>query len=142
MSREDLIIYLKQLTTLQRRIDKRLADIEALQTAASRIIPKYEPKVKGGSVYKAGNALVKKVDIEISLLDDCSRMVDLHRGLYQLFGQVGDDLQRLILEYRYIDGLTFEQIAGELELSLRHIFRLHKEALEEVLLIWTPPTKC
>ena len=142
MSREDLILYLKQYLTLDKTIDRKFETVEKLQDAASRITPSYEPKVKGGSVYKAGNALAAKADLERSLLDDLNQMVDLRREIGALFDQVEDPRQRLLLLYRYIDGLTFEQIAGEIELSLTYTFRLHKAALEEVLLIWAAPTKC
>lgn len=127
---------------LSKTIDKKLAVIESLQDAASRTTRRYEPKVKGGSIYKAGNALAKKIDLEKSLLDDLSRLIDLRYELDALFGQVNDHQLRLLLLYRYINGYTFERIAGKLELSLSYVFRLHKQALEEVLPIWTARNGC
>jgi hypothetical protein len=142
VSREDLILYLKQYVTLDKSIDRKFEAVEKLQDAASRTTRRYEPKVKGGSIYKAGNALAKKIDLEKSLLDDLSRLIDLHYELDALFGQVNDHQLRLLLLYRYIDGYTFERIAGKLELSLRYVFRLHKQALEEVWPIWTAQKGC
>ena len=141
MCREDLVDYLKQYTVLDRTIDRKLEAIEELQEAASRITARYEP-AKCGSIYKAGNALAKKIDLEKSLLDDLSRLIDLHYELDALFGQVNDHQLRLLLLYRYIDGYTFERIAGKLELSLRYVFRLHKQALEEVWTTWTALKRC
>ena len=142
MCREALISYLKQYTALDRTIDRKLAAIEGLQEAASRTTARYEPKAKGGSVYKAGNALAAKIDLEKSLLDDVSRLIDLYQELNSLFDHVDDDRLRLILLYRYIDGYTFEQIAEKLGLSWKRTFDLHKKALEEVWTIWTARNGC
>ncbi|MEG0324481.1 MAG: sigma factor-like helix-turn-helix DNA-binding protein, partial [Raoultibacter sp.] len=38
----------------------------------------------------------------------------------------------LVLHLRYISGLTFEEIAEELEMSVRHIHRLHLEAVDYI----------
>ena len=142
MCREDLVDYLKQYTVLDRTIDRKLEAIEELQEAASRITARYEPKAKGGSIYKAGNALAAKIDLEESLLDDISRLIDLYHELHRLFDQVNDGRLRLLLLYRYINGYTFEQIAEKLGLTWKRTFDLHKKALEEVWTIWTARNGC
>ena len=36
---------------------------------------------------------------------------------------------RILLTLRYLNGLTWEEIADILEVDVRHVYRLHKEAL-------------
>ena len=45
---------------------------------------------------------------------------------------MGDRQLREVLELRYLDGATFEEIAEEMGLSVRHVLRLHGAALEKI----------
>lgn len=45
--------------------------------------------------------------------------------------QVPQDSLRMILKCRYLEGMTFEQVAEALYISERHVYRLHKAALRE-----------
>lgn len=56
----------------------------------------------------------------------------LREEIEAAIGTVEDERLRLLLRYRYIDGLTFERIAVELNYSWRQICNLHGKALNEV----------
>lgn len=58
--------------------------------------------------------------------------VRLQEEIEAAIATVGDERLRLLLRYRYIDGLTFERIAVELNYSWRQICNLHGKALNEV----------
>ncbi|GKH46030.1 sigma factor-like helix-turn-helix DNA-binding protein [Anaerotruncus massiliensis (ex Togo et al. 2019)] len=58
--------------------------------------------------------------------------VRLREEIEAAIGTVEDERLRLLLRYRYIDGLTFERIAVELNYSWRQICNLHGKALNEV----------
>lgn len=68
-----------------------------------------------------------------------NRLTAQMRARIQLRGEiedaiesVPDDRLQLLLRYRYIEGLTFERIAVELNYSWRQICNLHGKALNEV----------
>ena len=84
----------------------------------------------------------------ISFLTDSTvkKLKDMVRYLYQradylqaIHARIGasiavveDDHYRELLTLRYIDGLTFEEIAVKMSYCQRYIFRLHKKALAQV----------
>lgn len=51
-----------------------------------------------------------------------------------LICSIEDERQRLILRMRFYDGLTLEQIASNLNLDERWIFRLQRKAMEQLLI--------
>ncbi len=60
----------------------------------------------------------------------------------KLLGEVRNSNYRLLLELRYLHGLTWEQIAERMRYSRRHIIRLHGSALlqmQDVLVCHPPP---
>lgn len=134
-----MIAYLKKFNKLDREISRNIDHIEKLQDRASRITPSYNPKVRGSStIYsKTEDTLIEKIDLERELMHDLDLYITWRQELSQLFDQVDDGRHRLLLEYRYIDGLTFEKIADKLDCTLRNIHRLHQETLKELLPIWT-----
>ena len=54
------------------------------------------------------------------------------RKIEQDIRGIEDEKQRLILEKHYIDGLTFEQIAEDMDLSVRHVIRLRDMAIFQI----------
>lgn len=38
--------------------------------------------------------------------------------------------QRILLTLRYLNGLTWQEVADILEVDVRHVYRLHKEAID------------
>jgi len=68
-----------------------------------------------------------------------NRLTAQMRARIQLRGEiedaiesVPDDRLQLLLRYRYIEGLTFERIAVELNYSWRQTVRMHGRALSEL----------
>lgn len=57
------------------------------------------------------------------------RLADLRQDIEGLFEQVPDQTLRLLLTYKYIDGLSFEEIADKLHYCWRQIARKHADAL-------------
>ncbi len=46
--------------------------------------------------------------------------------------RVKDPTGRMILMHRYLDGMTFDRISQQMYLSERHVYRLHRAALQEL----------
>jgi RNA polymerase sigma factor (sigma-70 family) len=60
---------------------------------------------------------------------DIDRLVAIRDGIKTIIEEVEDDRERLLLQYRYLDGRTFEEIAVQMNYSWRQIHRLHSRAL-------------
>ena len=52
--------------------------------------------------------------------------------IYRAIRTVEDPTRRLLLEYRYIHGLTWEQVAERMGYDLRWVHRLHGKALGQL----------
>lgn len=70
------------------------------------------------------------MDIEINKKTD--RLVDLKKEIVEVIGEIDNREYRLLLEMRYLRFMTWEEIAIELGYNVRHLYRVHKEALAKV----------
>ena len=64
--------------------------------------------------------------------------VRLRREIEDVIASVPDGRLRMLLRYRYIDGMTWERIAVNMCMDARWIRRLHGRALS-VLTLESPP---
>lgn len=60
------------------------------------------------------------------------RALDNRLAIRACINNVEDERYRTLLRYRYIEGLTFEDLAEKMGYSYRHVMNLHKKALEVV----------
>ena len=131
MTNREKIKYLKRYITLDREIDRKLEEVSRLRSKLTRItqVLTAEPR-GGGSIYgKTEEILAKIVDLEREIDANIDRLVAIRDGIKTIIEAVEDDRERLLLQYRYLDGKTFEKIAVEMNYSWRQIHRLHSRAL-------------
>lgn len=84
----------------------------------------------GGS--KIESAVSKIVDLEAEIGQEVNEMVRIRQEVKTAISTVGDERMERLLEYKYIHGMTFEQIAVEMGYSWRQTLRMHKRALEKM----------
>ena len=72
--------------------------------------------------------LEEKINAEIDLL------VDLKEQIRGVIAAVPDTDERMVLSYRYVHNLTWEQISDELNESVSTVKRRHKSALDHAVL--------
>ncbi len=131
MPNKDKIKYLKRYITLDREIDRKLEEVGRLRSKLTRVTEVYSTEPRGGgTIYgKTEEILAKIVDLEKEIDADIDRLVAIRDGIKTIIEAVEDDRERLLLQYRYLDGKTFEKIAVEMHYSWRQIHRLHSRAL-------------
>ena len=135
MSNKDKIKYLKRYITLDREIDRKLEEVARLRSKLTRVtqVLTAEPR-GGGSIYgKTEGILAKIVDLENEIDTDIDQLVAIRDEIKAVIESVEDDRERLLLQYRYLDGKTFEWIAAEMNYSWRQIHRLHSQALTNLM---------
>ena len=130
----DKIKYLKRYINLDREIDRKLEAVSLLRSKLTRIIQVYSTEPRGGgTIYgKTEGILAKIVDLENEIDTDIDRLISIRDNIKAVIEAVEDDRERLLLQYRYLDGRTFEEIAVQMHYSWRHIHRLHSRALSNV----------
>ena len=131
MTNKDKIKYLKRYINLDREIERKLEEVARLRSKLTRVTEVYSTEPRGGgSIYgKTEEILAKIVDLEKEIDTDVDRLVTIRDGIKTIIEAVEDDRERLLLQYRYLDGKTFEWIAAKMNYSWRQIHRLHSKAL-------------
>lgn len=129
----DKIKYLSRYRWLNKEIDRKLVEKNRFVALACRVSPvvSMEPK-GGGSIYKQSDIVAKIVDLEIEINDDIDELLVLKKEIEQVISSVDNPPERLLLKYRYIDGLRWEKIAVNMGYSYRQTLRQHSRILEKM----------
>ena len=134
MTNKDKIKYLKRYITLDRVIDRKLEEVARLRAKLTRVTEVFTAEPRGGgSIYgKTEEILAKIVDLEKEIDADVDRLIEVRDSIKSIIEAVEDDRERLLLQYRYLDGKTFEWIAAEMNLSWQWVHKLHSKALAKI----------
>ena len=101
---------------------------------ATAVNPVLSDMPKGGGTDKIQNAVCRIADIEADINREIDRQIDLRERIETAICAIPDGRLRDLMRYRYIDGLTWEQIAVEMHYSYVHICRMHGQALAVIML--------
>lgn len=136
MTNKDKIKYLKRYINLDREIDRKLEEVARLRAKLTRVTEVFTAEPRGGgSIYgKTEEILAKIVDLEKEIDADVDRLISIRDNIKAVIEAVEDDRERLLLQYRYLDGKTFEWIAAEMNLSWQWVHKLHSKALAKIIL--------
>lgn len=124
--------YLSQYKTLNGEINAKLEQKRQLFALATSVAPSNTHGGCGNVSDKVGRTVAKLLDLEREINSDIDRLVDLRREIEDVIADVPDDRLRMLLELRYVNGLTFEQISQRMNYSCVQIRRLHKKSLKFV----------
>lgn len=87
------------------------------------------PKAKSGAQGDSGE-VAQYIEIGEEITQELRELRCLRREILAVIATVKEDTLYNLIRYRYIDGLTFEQIAVKLDYGYRHIKRLHRKAID------------
>ena len=91
------------------------------------------PKAKNGAQGDSGEVAQYIVLGEV-ITRDLRNLHRLRREIRTVIAALEDDTLQALMLYRYIDGMTFEQIAVKMNFSWRWTITLHGRALEKLSL--------
>lgn len=121
---------LSSYRAVERSISLKLDELSHLRAIADRL---------AGNAWAPGTPLQDDVAQELRLAEAGleHRVAELcvaRRRVEAAIRSVDDEVLREILERRYLDAQTLEQIADAMHYTNRHVSRLHRRALELVRL--------
>lgn len=125
--------YLKQAYRLNERIDAHIAELEELRDMSTRIQGvSFEEHYSGTRDTDAPFVkLINKImDMETRINSEIDHLVDLKAQMDYVIEQVENIEERLLLRYRYLDNMTWDEIAVRLNVSSRTVHRIHSAALQ------------
>lgn len=84
------------------------------------------------SVSSMADTIHKIIDLQCEINRDIDEMVHLKNQIVHVIDKVKKTDYRMILEKRYLCFQNWEEIAADMSLDLRWLYRLHGRALEAV----------
>lgn len=120
----------------KKRFDRISDTMLEVMSYATKITTLLSDMPKGGN--DSGNKIERAIERLDSLSNDLEeqavRMRESMKQVQSAIQTVPDETLRLLLELRYINGYTWEQIAVKMNYSYVHICRLHGAALNQIML--------
>lgn len=130
---EQKIRYLSRYRKIDRQIDQLLEEQSRWREMALKITPVLSQTPGGG---ESGSPIERPMDKVLEIDVEINREIDelqiVRQEIRAALNQLEDENLKLLMEYRYIDGLTWEQVAEKMHYSWRHTCRLHGEALAKI----------
>ena len=133
--------YLRQAYRLDHRIDSDITEMERLREMACSIgSPGFEEHYNPNHASEAPfvRALEKVWEMEEKINGEIDRLVDLKAQIRSVIEAASDPNDRMVLRYRYIHNMTWEQIGDELHADARTMRRWHARALSGLTLPENP----
>lgn len=128
--------YLNQVYYLNRKIKYDLSALEDLRELSCSISsPSWGEKVEGTRSFEAPfvRALEKIWEKEAKINEELARLNALKDEIQAVIEKVPDVDERFVLLYRYIQNLTWDEIALELHLSVTSVRRFYKSGLTHIV---------
>lgn len=127
------IRYLSRYRRMSKRIDRLLEEQSRWREMALKITPVLSQAPGGG---ESGSPIERPMDKVLEIDAEINREIDelqtVRQEIRAALNQLEDESLKLLMEYRYIDGLTWEQIAVKMDISWRWSIKLHGKALGKI----------
>ena len=124
--------YLSQAMYIDQRINSKLEQVTRLRENATNCTAMLSdmPRPDTPNQQRMADTISKIVDLEREINEDIDRLVDLKAEARRAINEVGDPVQQVVLELRYLCYKPWLEIMEELGLSEMSIYRIHGEALK------------
>ena len=126
--------YLNQAYRLDQRIRSKQEQIASLNDLATSCTASMTgmPHNPNRGTSRMADAVCKIVDLQESLAADIKELVELKVEIIATIKAMECIEYQLILEKRYISGKSWPEIAVDLGYKMRHLYKLHDEALDSL----------
>lgn len=127
--------YLGQAYRLDQRINSKLEQVASLNELATKCTSTLTgmPRNPNRGTSTMADAVSKIVGLQAEINRDIDGLVDLKREMVTVIKAVGNTEYQTLLELRYLCFKTWEQIAVDMGYNVRHVYRLHDEAVECIM---------
>lgn len=124
--------YLLGYQRINQRVNCLLLEQQRWRELATRVSPNLSGMPRGGGGGGTQGAISKIVDLETEINAEIDKLVEKRKKIESVICAVEDSTLRTLLEYRYINGKKWEEIALMMGYDYRWALRLHGRALSAV----------
>lgn len=135
MKAKDYLLQCRQIEEQIQQIDAEIQSLRDEQILLRSPWPDGQPHGTGKSD-PVGNQAAKIADqiaeLEVKALKKRGELWLKRAEIIETIGLVQDEALNRLLWLRYVQGVSFEEVAVDMHYSYRHVTRLHGEALQRV----------
>lgn len=126
--------YLQQIMRLDTKINRDIEELHRLKAMVTKITPTLKQDVVsgGGTQDKLAEAMSKIIDFEEEINREIDCFVDARKAVTATIDKVEDARLHTVLNMRYVQFKTWEQIACYMGRSYQWVCKLHGTALQVV----------
>lgn len=126
--------YLSQAWRLDEHINTKVQMLSSLNDLALKCTSTISdmPRNPSGTTSRLEDTVLKIISLQEEINTAVDRLVDLKAEISTVISQVPGEDKRLLLEKRYICNLGWDEIAEQLHVTSRYVYKLHGFALIEV----------
>ena len=130
--------YLSQGRLLDQRINYQLKKLGELKNAACSLpaVTIRKDKVQSSTDGDAPfvRALIRVEEMEEKIKREIDMLADLKEEIMGMIGQVDSEELQMVLIYRYLEGMTWEEIGDLIYADRTTVKRWHRKAIEQIVL--------
>lgn len=130
--------YLSQGRMLNQRINYQLKKLGELKNAACSLpaVTIRKDKVQSSTDGDAPfvRALIRVEEMEERINREIDMLADLKEEIMGVIGQVNSEELQMVLIYRYLEGMTWEEIGNLFHAGRTTVKRWHRKAIEQIVL--------
>ena len=135
MTNQDKIAWLRRYREATAEQDRLMAEIARWRSLAERVSPAQPGMPAGGGGPARMIAAVERMDeLEAELAEQIVERVATRREIGQAIDRVPDERLARLLRLRYIDGMTWEKIAVQMDMTYQWVCQLHGKSLELIVI--------
>ena len=125
--------YLSQARRLENQINSKLQQLSRYRSLATKVtsVLSTEPHSSNRNKSPMESALIKLIDFENEIDSDIYRLIEIKKEISNFIISFDEANYIVLLELRYLSGLTWCKIAETMGFDLRWTYRLHRKALEQ-----------
>ena len=128
MTNQEKKAWLRRYWDLDRAINQKLDEQERLRALCERVTPVLTG-MPGGAASDRTDAYIKLAELEAQIDAEVDQYADMRSEIEGAIDTLDDMTLRTLMRYRYLSGLTWEEIAEKMGCELRWIYVLHGRAL-------------
>ena len=125
--------FLMQAWKIDDRIDERIEERERLLAKLTAGRGSNLSGMPRGGRYDWTDAVSRVIETDKAIAKEITRLCRVKQQVNDAINAVADSRRRRVLELRYRNYLRWEQIADVMGYDVRHVTRLHGEALLDVV---------
>ena len=136
MTYDEKVRWLRRYRDALRLEEELRQELEAQRARACKTTAALTGMPGGGG---DGQALPRAVESIVAAQQELQAQINLcgatRREVVAALDQVADARDHEILRRRYLLGQRFEEIAVEMNIALRHVYRRHRKAVSELVIV-------